>query len=261
VLNATFAFGAHDPAIWALLIGGWSLGIEFMYYLAFPLLLPVLRRKAGWLSLLGLLCLLQWGWIHQTVGSEAGYAARSVAYHQVPAFGAYFFGGCIIGHWRRSQDAQWPQAMGALAWLLMAALLLSLNPPEAGGELLGWRGAVLSCACVATVFASGQVAVGTKLAPVARWLGDITYGTYLLHPLFFFGFTWFVLPRISATGIGQAPLLVKCAVLAAVLVSACATAWASERGFEAPLRRWGKRVLRRPGPAAAAYREAASISS
>ena len=30
-LNATFAFGLWDPALWALLIGGWTLGIEFVY--------------------------------------------------------------------------------------------------------------------------------------------------------------------------------------------------------------------------------------
>jgi exopolysaccharide production protein ExoZ len=262
LLNASFAFGAHDPAIWALLIGGWSLGIEFVYYLVFPLLLPTLPRLA-WCGLLALaLCLLQWTWIYRTVGSEAGYAASSVAYHQVPAFAAYFFGGCIIGHWRRSGGRVLSESVGVLAWLLMAGLLLWLNPARAGDELLGARGAVLFCACFAVVFVSGRVAVGAGLAPVARWLGDITYGCYLLHPLLFFGFTWFLLPRLTAVDITQAPLAARCAVAVAVIGLSCLFAAASERWFEGPLRRWGKRMLPRgKPPVPAPYSDAASISS
>ena len=262
LLNATFAFGVHDPTIWAMLIGGWSLGIEFVYYLVFPLLLPALPRRV-WCALLAVaLCLLQWSWIYRTVGSPAGYAASAVAYHQVPAFAAYFFGGCVIGHWRRADFRALPGTIGVLVWLLMAGLLLGLNPARAGDELLGARGATLFCACFAVVLVSGQVAVHARLAPVARWLGDITYGCYLLHPIFFFGFSWFLLPRLSTFPITSAPPAMRWAVLAAVLGLSCLTAAVSERWFEAPLRRWGKRVLRwQARRVAAPYIDAASISS
>ena len=257
-LNASFAFGVHDPVVWALLVGGWSLGIEFVYYLAFPLVLLVLPRKA-WCAVLAIaLAALQWAWILRTAGSEAGYAASTVEYHQLPAFAAYFFGGCVIGHWRRLRDRQFSQSAGAIAWLSMAGLLLALNPLQAGDELLGVGGAVLFAACFVVVYLSGHVVVSARFAPVARWLGDITYGCYLLHPLLFFGFTWFVLPRVTGLGIAELPVAARCATLAAVLVGCCVLAAASERWFEAPLRRWGKRMLRRrPAP----YIDAASISS
>jgi len=260
-LNATFAFGLHDPAVWALLIGGWSLGIEFVYYLVFPQLLAVLPRVV-WCGLLAIaLGLVQWVWIHRTAGSEAGYAASAVAYHQVPAFAAYFFGGCVIGHWRRLRNESLSQGVGALVWLVMAALMLALNPSRAGDELLGLRGGVLFAACFAVVYLSGHVAVGEQLAPIARWLGDITYGCYLLHPLLFFGFAWFVLPRMSGLGIEALPVAVRGAALAAVLILSCLLAAASERWFEAPVRRWGKRLLGRRQASRAPYIEAASISS
>jgi peptidoglycan/LPS O-acetylase OafA/YrhL len=112
------------------------------------------------------------------------------------------------------------------------------------------------------VLASGHAAVGARLAPLARWLGDITYGCYLLHPLFFFGFVWFVLPGLAGFEIADAPLAARWSVLAMVLALSCLAAAASERWFEAPLRRWGKRLLGQPGRARVApYIDAASISS
>jgi peptidoglycan/LPS O-acetylase OafA/YrhL len=47
------------------------------------------------------------------------------------------------------------------------------------------------------------------------------------------------------------------------LALSCITAAASERWFEAPVRRWGKRMLGVAGgkPAATPYSEAANISS
>lgn len=259
-LNASFAFGLHDPTVWALLIGGWSLGIEFVYYLAFPLLLAVLRRPA-WCALVALvLGVLQWAWIQGTVGADAGYSAGAVAYHQVPGFAAYFFGGCIIGHWRRTRLLSLGLPAGLAMWAATAVLLLALNPAQAGDELLGGRGAVLFSLCFAAVFISGQVNLAASPARIARWLGDITYGCYLLHPLLFFGFAWFVLPRLGVADAPQLPLAARWAVLAAVLALSCAGAAASERWFEAPLRRWGKRRLGRAN-APAPYKDAASISS
>ncbi len=261
-LNFSFAFGFYDPVVWALLIGGWSLGIEFIYYLVFPLLLAVAPRVV-WSVLLALaLAVLQWCWVYRTAGSDAGYAASAVAYHQAPAFAAYFFGGCLIGYWRRMRELKIAQQSGVLAWLLMACLLLWLNPARAGDELTGIRGALLFCACFAVVFTSGQVAVGSGLAPLARWLGDITYGCYLLHPMFFFGFVWFVWPHLGMMDITQAPLAVRLAMVAAVLILSCTTAAASERWLEAPLRRWGKRLMRPAAvPRELAYKDDAKISS
>lgn len=260
LLNATFGFGLHDPATWALAVGGWSLGVEFVYYLALPLLLPLLGRRAWWLAAGALLVALQWAWIQRTAGSAAGYEASAVAYHQVPAFAAYFFGGCVIGAARRARGGGWPIASGVLAWIAMAVLLLAMNPREQGGELLGLRGALLFAACFATVWISGQVQVGRRAAPFARWLGDITYGCYLLHPLFFFCFAWLAWPLGSAGEIAALAAAPRLTIAAGVLLASCLVAAASERWFEAPVRRWGARMLRARHPAQAGYIEASSMS-
>lgn len=261
-LNATFAFGLDDPTVWALLIGGWSLGIEFAYYFAFPLLPLVLPRARLCAVVAIALALLQWMWIYRTAGSKAGYAASAVAYHQIPAFAAYFFGGCVIGHWRRLGGGTVRESAGLLAWAAMGLLLYLLNPAQQGDELLGARGMVLFAACFAIVWVSGQVRVGARLEPLARWLGDITYGCYLLHPMYFFAFVWFVLPRYPPWDVAELPLALRWLVIGVVLGLSCVTAVASERWFEAPVRRWGKRMLGgRQRPAPPPYSDAASISS
>jgi peptidoglycan/LPS O-acetylase OafA/YrhL len=263
LMNASFAFGFRDPVIWALGIGGWSLGIEFAYYLAFPPVLVVLPRRALCTFAATLVIALQWWWIYRTAGSPEAYASNGTAYHQLPAFAAYFFGGCVIGYLRRARAGSLTMRWAVATWIAMAALLLALNTAEAGAQLLGVRGAVLFAACFAIVFASGHAQVVSRLAPFAKWLGDITYGCYLLHPMFFFGFLWFVWPHLSAGAIEDMPLAAKCSLLVAVLTLSCLTAAASERWFEAPVRRWGKRMLGGGNKAAvlAPYNEAASISS
>jgi peptidoglycan/LPS O-acetylase OafA/YrhL len=263
LMNASFAFGFRDPVIWALAIGGWSLGIEFAYYLAFPVILRVLPRRR-WCALAATaLVVVQWWWVYRTAGSAEGYEANAVAYHQLPAFAAYFFGGCVIGYWRRQRALHWPMRGAIAAWMTMAALMLELDTAEAGGQLLGARGAVLFAGCFAVVFASGQAAVPHRCMPMAKWLGDITYGCYLLHPMFFFGLLWFVWPHLSASPIADIALWRKLALLSGVLGLSGIAAAASERWFEAPLRRWGKRMLggRATPPGLAGYSDAASISS
>lgn len=263
LLNATFAFGLHDPGTWAIAIGGWSLGIEFVFYLAMPAIAWLLPRPGlKWMALVAV-ALLQASWIMHTVGTH-GLAASTVDYHQVPAFAAYFLAGCLIGHAQR----QCPEGVatplswraGVAVWAAMAALLLALAPQVPGDELVGWRGAVLPLAATLTVWASGRVAVQGRAVAWAQRLGDITYGTYLLHPMLFFGFAWFVLPQFTPADIGQLPLALRGVILVAGVVLSAVLAMASERWFERPLRQAGRRFLRRRPPEAA-QSDSASIAS
>ncbi len=237
--NLSFAFGLHDPAVSAIAIGGWSLGIEALYYLAFPLLVAAASRR-GWALAVGLLlCAVQFAWIARTAGAAAGYRAGAVAYHQAPAFAAYFFGGCVIGAARRRGGPALSTPAAVAACTAFGLLLLAAAGPRQGDELLGWRAPVLLAACVALVWVCGHARIGGRLGAAARWLGDATYGCYLLHPLWFFGLAWFVLPAFGIADLAQAPLrwLVLPALLAAVLALSCLCAIASERWLERPLRR------------------------
>jgi peptidoglycan/LPS O-acetylase OafA/YrhL len=256
LLNATFAFGLIDPAVTSIPVGGWSLGIEFVFYLLFPALVFAAARPAWRWPLLLVLTGLQAAWIWRTVGQH-GLLAASVPYHQVPAFGAYFFGGCVIGSLRRQTGPDWPGSAAATVCAGMLLLLLAATPLRAGDELLGLRGVTLFLACFGAVYLCGQARVTGRGATFARHFGDVTYGTYLLHPILYFGTAWFAAPQWAAGAASTRWLL-----LAGLIGLACALGWASEHWFEAPLRRWGQRWLRRGEPPPPARQsDAASISS
>ena len=247
-LNASFAFGVYDPAVWALAVGGWSLGIEFVFYLAFPFLMQAACTRAGRWVTLAALVLLQATWVLSTVGQE-GLATAGVAYHQVPGFGAWFFAGCLVGQARREQGAWRGRGLawttGVFAWGGLGLLLVVATGPTQGEELLGWRGLMIPLACALVVWVSAQVRVERPFAlALADLLGRLTYGVYLIHPLVYFGFAWFVWPGAQAAVAGQQALGLAIALAAGLFT--CVLATQGFRWIEAPGQHLAKRLLGRP---------------
>lgn len=240
-LNATFLFGFFDPAVQAMLVGGWSLGIEAIFYLLFPVMVLAGLRGAMGLVLLALLLVLQVSWVHWTAGGAAGYAANAVLYHQAPAFAAYFMGGCLLGlAQRRGRVAALSSAACATLVVAGFGLMLLLNPAQQGQELLGWRGLLLCGMCFLMVWLAGGVHLQDRAARFAASLGDATYGVYLIHPVVFFGLVFVVLPALGMPGPARWPLALRLLLALAVLASVFVLALLSERNFERPLRQWSK---------------------
>ena len=244
LLNATLLFGFYQPSTHAVLVGGWSLGIEVIYYLLFPLLMLSFRWRALAWGIFGVLLAIQVAWIVATIGQASGYVQNAQAYHQAPAFAAYFMGGCLIGVVRRrGLDKGLPQSLGLAGLAAGFALLLAANPVQQGDELVGWRGVLLCSACFALVCLAGRVRLKGLTARVAGYFGDATYGVYLLHPVIFFGLVFAVLPRLGIANPVGWTLPQRIALLALVLTAAFALALLSEKYFEKPLRARGKRLL------------------
>lgn len=250
VSNLTFTFGFGSPLTQSMIVGGWSLGIEFIFYLLFPVFLiplaPGVRRLWAAVVFTALLA-LQFTWIGFTAARDAVSIPGLSAYHQVPAFAAYFFGGCVIG-WLHLQR-RWASPVGPTAGLLGVAALgvvfVLLNHADAAQVLWGWRGLTLCLLCFVLVWWAGQIRLHGLGARCARHVGDVTYGVYLIHPFVFFGLTFVVAPRVDwlppmASGRWDMAL----AIGAVVLVVTSALAYASERWFEHPIRRWSTRYAR-----------------
>jgi peptidoglycan/LPS O-acetylase OafA/YrhL len=241
LLNLLLMFGFYQPAAQSMLVGGWSLGIEAVFYLLFPMMMWSLRIPyLGWSVWLGLL-VLQAVWIMATVGSDSGYDANQLAYHHVPAFAAYFFGGCLIGNARRLQGrrARLETWRGFVAIFCGFALMMALNAGDPTRVLTGWRGIVLTALCFLLVTGAGRLEVNDlRVSAVAVRLGNATYGLYLMHPVLFFGLTWVVLPKLGFTLEPQHWTLAwRMAMTALVMSGAFLLALASEHYFEQPVRR------------------------
>ena len=244
LLNVTLLFGFYKPSTHAVLVGGWSLGIEVIYYLLFPLLMLSFRQRALAWGVFGALLAIQVAWIVATIGQASGYVQNAQAYHQAPAFAAYFMGGCLIGvARRRGADKRLPQSLGLAGMAAGFALLLAANPVQQGDELMGWRGVLLCSLCFALVYLAGHVKLQGVTARVAGYFGDATYGVYLLHPVIFFGLVFVVLPRLGMPSPISWDLPGRLVLLAAVVSAAFVLALLSEKYFEKPLRAWGKRLL------------------
>lgn len=244
ILNSFFVFGFFDPAASSMLVGGWSLGIEAIYYLLFPLLgFLVIRGKWAFVVFFVLLLVQAW-WVSSTVGSQGGYQENIVALHQPQAFVAYFFGGCFIGYLRRKEII--PLLSNQTVGVLVAGGFLAIaaiNPTNAGDELLGVRGVVGFCVCVLLVWLIGGLRLENRFAKAAEFLGDATYGLYLIHPVLFFGMAWVILPKV---GWGD-PLTwsqgSRWGLVLLVLALAVALALFSERFFEKPIRNRAKALF------------------
>jgi len=237
-LNGFFVFGFFDPAINSMLIGGWSLGIEFVYYFLFPLVAYFVLKRNASIILLMMATAVQFWWIYQTIGSESGYSENATAFHHPQAFVAYFIGGCIIGDIRRRRkDFTFSAYVATLFMVCGFSVIAALNLDAAGAELLGLRGVVGFFLCFFLVWVAGEADLKNKYASTAQIFGEATYGLYLIHPVVFFGLLWVILPKL---GISE-PLLLdsvfRMGILIMVLVMSFLLALMSERYFENPIRK------------------------
>ena len=205
--NVLFVFGFFNPATHAVLVGGWSLGIEAIFYLLFPLAMAIASLRTRWWTwgVFAAVLAVQLAWVHATIGWPGAVAPHWAAYHQVPAFAAYFMGGCLMGMAQRNralagQPAHTGQGRGPagcdkwLIWPLLPAgfgLMLVLNPDTSGEQLVGWRGLVLCALCFGLVYASARLRLSHRWTRAAQHAGNATYGIYLLHPVVFFGLVFF----------------------------------------------------------------------
>ena len=252
-LNATFLFGFFNPATNAVLVGGWSLGIEAIFYLLFPCLMLTFRRT--WLAagVLVLLLAVQIGWIAMSLGQPASYAQNSALYFQAPAFIGYFMGGCVLGVAKRKGLLNLFQltSRGWATVLAGFALMILINPLLAGHEIVGWRGWVLGATCFAMVYAASRSALSASMNKLASRFGDATYGLYLLHPVLFFGLVQIIFPRVGVANPEQWALPVRLLFGCWVIAAAFWLALLSEKHFEKPIRQYFKvRIFNAPKKAA-----------
>lgn len=210
----------------------WSLSLEWQFYLVAPLVVAVAMHRLGQVALTALAI---WAYVLYTRGVFGEFMLPSV----LPGAGLYFGVGMAT---RFLLKASASISAFPLALLMLGAGLLM----NATGTtpLLVW--AAFVCMMLLNESAPDLVSRGARwvfakvfASPVARWLGDRSYATYLIHMPIVQLVTWLC---VTQFGMGLVPT-----AMTVVLVVVPGTLGASallHRYVELPAIHWGRRPNR-----------------
>ncbi|MBR8430241.1 acyltransferase [Burkholderia cenocepacia] len=211
----------------------WSLSVEEVFYLTFPLLCIALRRDTRLLAFWLLIAAIGPVYRYTHPGDESGFL-----YAYFACFDGIAIGCCTA---LLAERAQWRKlAATPVQWLvatLMTALYLAW--PIAESHVLGVSAMALGTAVLLIgAHAERASARGRLLAPL-RWSGRLSYELYLFH-LIVLGTLRTFWPPSATHGDGKLVLLVAYLALSAGVSAVIA------RGYATPLDRFIKRAASRP---------------
>jgi len=183
--NITFTFGLVHPAR-GQVAGGWSIGVEYVFYFALPLLVLLTRRKWMLYVLAAFFSALAVPYTFSLVPSAAHFDNEKFKiYVQLGNHAFLFFAGGILAHLRSMTPRRLHTGVFAVAIVILAvAARLSASrffdhfDCVVGFERVRWLGF-----CIAVVALSAFYDVPKNLFRQGLvFLGDISYSVYLMHP-------------------------------------------------------------------------------
>lgn len=217
----------------------WSIGIEFVFYLLFPVLLFLLNgvertrfKNTALVVLVGVLVCAQFYALRVAFGETFGPTAvgRGIA---------SFMLGMVLAKFRNLFDLSFA---GASAIELLSCLGIALAVALHYQDLIPFLAVVL---IVSLSFDVGVVAIALRHR-ICHWLGQISFSVYLLHYAIQVSMDKFVPFKSLATGTFYDGLI-RWTLLASVLLMVSSISY---RFIEVPFRRIPARLMgmaRRPG--------------
>jgi peptidoglycan/LPS O-acetylase OafA/YrhL len=210
IANITMLFGFVNAAATPV-IGGWSIGIEIVFYVVFPLIM--LLRNWSLVVLAAATMLTAW----VSAGIANATALEDVWREYVtPANHFLFFcAGMFSRLYAPLENLSKLNTLILSVALTVAATACILGATEL--ELVtGWRRVILVTLSVVIVAIIGRLSLsGSTLRSICNLMGGVSYPLYLIHPLVFFALSGF----IDASEVNWWLALIVIALTAAIIVN------------------------------------------
>lgn len=233
-LTGLFGFVSWDSGI---ATGIWSIGNELCFYALFPILVYSARMGKGWFISVLAMALLIYAFFAFSILHTDTIASQIQKRNYMNPLNQFFLfsGGFAIGHWCNWSPDKWKSIL-----LLALGLALFIFIPAHGDRIhliTGWNRILLTLTCfiITIAFYVYNGPVQSQVANILQWLGAISYGMYLLHPLthhavgYIRDHHWLVIPHFSET------IRLPVAILLTLVASHL-----SYKYFELPCMRWAR---------------------
>jgi peptidoglycan/LPS O-acetylase OafA/YrhL len=176
-MTGTGLFGLHLPGLLSNTPGAWSLGIEAVFYLLFPVIaIASMNVRVGTLAVTALVLVLSQQVLIAFINA-AGVPDFWHYYATPLVFAPFFATGLVLYRWElRPRVAFLAVSLAALAAVFTFSIFFPENLYRSHGPYLTLQ--ALSIAAVGFAYRSE---FPRRLEGVAGYLGDISYSLYLTH--------------------------------------------------------------------------------
>lgn len=227
----TFTFGLlpkyYETFVWA----GWTLGVEMLFYLVFPLFGSISKNilTTFFLFIASLLLSL---YVSTVLFVDLGNYAHLNILSQLPYF---LFGVFLYSLYERGYLISFPQKFNIFLGLFFAATYLYFLH----GPVLSQLNVLWTCIIYGSLFVFGFKSSLLKKSYALRQLGKVSYSVYLFHPLVIFLF-FTKYPTIYSRLPKDLAYLCSLGLVLTVLFP---LAYASWKWIETPGQNMGKRII------------------
>ena len=242
LLNFSFLFNLIPERQTSVVFAGWTIGVEMLFYLLFPLVLAMARTLPRGIAIFAVCLLISIVFrIQFTDVSDARTAHYSFGGNLV------FFASGVVGY-LAIQKLEFPKIPGWVFWVatLAIALLIYSNTRTLRTLSPNWNADTMLWSMLFAAIAAWQAKYPSAFlsSRPMQWLGERSFSLYLCHPwviyvLFLFGIYSWIGDRF--TTIGNWTYVIGFVVTVLALAATSAVTYAL---IEKPGMALGKRVIR-----------------